>query len=659
MREQKCCSAESPAFFKTTLATCLTHIYMLTLLTLSDFNILTSSAPTLSLNFQNLQSLQITFTPHNLTAPPTPSSSILDLLASQTCTDIQISYDNTITTIPQDLLTRVPKLQSLDLSGNQLTYINLNQPSSSLKSLSINIGLLGLLDVSITPLNFPNLIDLSLTIGNKPNTTNNTGINIVVEFGGNNGSLVIDSPVPINNLTIPTNLSKIELNTTKINILNGQPTDNGTSIPESYCNYYDKANFSLPYSLHPAFNISCGPLKYPIVTGASPLLSNDTIVILNGLFGNSSLDDVIVSINGEHCNIESYSESQIKCSQNLTEISGTVPLIVSVNGNNFTSNSIVNIVNTESSKTNSVVCKYGSINQNGECECLDGYKGIDCSSVVFKANYSQNVRKPEATFTIENGKLNFSLVEIQEIGSKDNIIRNLSIESYFQQGYNISIESDIKYVNSSGYQYFSDQKLFFDEGTSKATINITGWPYLVSSSHLRVIFKMNFDFSSFNSTNQTDSLIPTITSDTPIGEPFVNYYISYGDVTFYSRFLTIVLSDGVKSFSMIEMMTLTADSMIIGVHLPQCKECLIDPDWGVLVKTLDSSEESKSRKGANNNIFAKSWVIITISTVGGTVLIFTLFATVVTVIKIRKHKKEKDSITKIIDAFKEETTPNP
>ncbi|EGG15907.1 hypothetical protein DFA_09576 [Cavenderia fasciculata] len=257
---------------------------------------------------------------------------------------------------------------------------------------------------------------------------------------------------------------------------------------------------------------------------------------------------------------------------------------------------------------------HGQCNEQGICICQQGYYD-DCK--YYKnpnVTFVQNDTKPVATFELDGYQFLFSLVAIQELDGDDMIVQELMTDQwnvtdqsggdltslYYRLLINstlyptlspfVNVTSLIEYSTKDRQLPFGDSIVSVGANSIKVGVNVTGWQYQSVLSHLRVVFSTivnneqsiqscsNGDIPTFEQILGSDSYLRVIKNNTQ----------------FYGRFLSYSYSDGRKTFSRNELINQTSitgrsnESLaLIGVHVPQCSSCLLDPDFSALVVNKD------------------------------------------------------------------------
>ncbi|KAN0038876.1 hypothetical protein ACTA71_001068 [Dictyostelium dimigraforme] len=378
------------------------------------------------------------------------------------------------------------------------------------------------------------------------------------------------------------------------------------------------------------------------VSSIEPPNESGGIVLLNGYFGNQHTD-LSVLIGGQSCSISTSSPptiSNITCSigpgtgiKNITVIQNTV---------SWFSKSMFQYYN-ENYLCPSDCSNHGTCNsKTGICSCSGDWSGFDCSS---KSNQQTNT-------TIDNGSLilnnqdtiySISIYKLIEIDLSGNIVKefnfsntlswdksivndqttNSKIIKYNKQiNYDVtlSISTNItltfEEVNQTGERTFAGINFQLEKGSVKLTISIINYPYKSYLNSLQLLLKSNT--TNNGNTGCGDDNDTNLEKSQSQNSQLDYITIKKVDKVLKGRFINRVISDNRSTFisSSINQSQSSPNEVIVTFDLPHCtKECLLDPDFSVLVDPdfSNSCGTSSSRK----------WVIpvaVVVSVVGALVL---------------------------------------
>ncbi|KAK5574638.1 hypothetical protein RB653_009891 [Dictyostelium firmibasis] len=372
---------------------------------------------------------------------------------------------------------------------------------------------------------------------------------------------------------------------------------------------------------------------------------NGGITVLYGFFGNS-FTDFQVYIGGKFCSINLVNESMINCkappgkgivsisitinkySYNISNIYKYLP--ISNNNNNGggdTSNN--NCINKCTSPTNGDC-------SNSICICKNGFQGYDCSSLT-PPSKSNNTISNDGDTTITNQNTNYqiniqSLLEIDQNGKliKTHLLKgnwNLtkstqssSIQNFIQtlsgDNNNCLITATLEEVKMKRVSNFAGINFTLDENSIKISISIKNYQYQSSLNTLQLTFESSIlkNSESKNDDIQYDSNCNIIDNNkieiNNQEDQYSNYIIiEKNGKQLIGRIISRALSDGRSTFLNTLVLNKTNDSIITALQLPHCtKECIIDPDFQVLVKFNPNTCENQNKTNSKTAIIAGSVV---------------------------------------------------
>ncbi|KAM9949787.1 hypothetical protein ACTFIT_011010 [Dictyostelium discoideum] len=421
-------------------------------------------------------------------------------------------------------------------------------------------------------------------------------------------------------------------------------------------------------SIHPNVTyIAYGLFKYqtPVhyITSVIPCTIDGGEVSIIGWFGNGalSLTSFIVSIGVLDCIITSINQTVITCNVGAGKGTKDIKIINSIHPNIvFIGYGLFNYQNPIKTCPNDCTSpKNGKCNSNtGECECNDPFKGFDCSTKIEITTPPTNssIDKDTGGATIGNQNTNYeiSILSLNEISIDGSTIikshplnGNWSIdnkETKTTSDSNIFIFSQKLINNTCTINYtieevkLKDKSFTFgtttftvEKGSIKLSVLIKDYQYQSSLNTLQLIF-----YSGAVDTNDDDDCNKketTINTSNLNNQQNLNYIqISKNSKTLVGRFINQVIADSRPTFMSSTIINdnnnNNKSSIKIGLNLPHCKnQCLIDPDFSVLVNSDFKESCDKSQKN--------KWIIpvsVVVSVVG-----FSIIITISIIIYI-KHK---------------------
>ncbi|EAL68479.1 EGF-like domain-containing protein [Dictyostelium discoideum AX4] len=339
--------------------------------------------------------------------------------------------------------------------------------------------------------------------------------------------------------------------------------------------------------------------------------------------------------------------------------------VVFIGNNIYQYESIIKACPKDCSNENQGTCN----TVNGECKCKQGFDGFDCS---IKLHDNSTITVPENEVTVGNGESNISNQDTNfKIYFKS--LKEISFNGETIQTFNLSdnwklVTSNVVNNQDTNNNYLFTQTLKNTTCTVTVTIeevkqdsefSFAGTTFTVSKGLVKFTISIaNYQYSSFlntlqlemismagkvedsnynNDCNNKDTEIETNSADQSTTS-FNVIKISKNNKILGARFINRVISDGKPTFLSTTIKNET-DSIIVVLNLPHCtKECLIDPDFSLLVDPQFKPEcESKSRK----------WVVpvaVVVSVVGFSGLAvagFILYKKQSIAIKVQIHKLKR------------------
>ncbi|KAN0034920.1 hypothetical protein ACTFIV_001459 [Dictyostelium citrinum] len=275
-----------------------------------------------------------------------------------------------------------------------------------------------------------------------------------------------------------------------------------------------------------------------------------------------------------------------------------------------------------------------------ECECYPNFGSFDCSGSIGNTPNS-NITIGTNSTTIKNQEINFQIYykQLLEVDYNGKIIKQYplnnnwnsnkssssldQIEHIFTQSINdgnnqCKIISNIKEIIKKQEIIFADTIFKLEPNSIKLTISIQNYTYQnnLNTLKLEMVASVNQDDEeNDNECNKNESSIDT--SNTNDLSVFNYIKISKNNKLFSGRFINRVLSDGVSTFLSSTTTKSSSDSVIISLNLPHCKkECVIDPDFSVLVTP---KFQQNCEKDDNNKKYVIP-VAVVVSVVGATAI---------------------------------------
>ncbi|EGG23039.1 hypothetical protein DFA_05169 [Cavenderia fasciculata] len=289
------------------------------------------------------------------------------------------------------------------------------------------------------------------------------------------------------------------------------------------------------------------------------------------------------------------------------------------------------------SETTQYCFGHGTCDDNGICQCQSGFNPVDNCLTKFADNttYVPNPESPSTNISVDGVEFGFDIVAIQEIGLDNEIVKELLTNSWISNITtnntftdavyqlvisNTSILADtqvtvnITFSTQSRSITFGNQQLLINPNSIKLAVSINGWEYSSNVATLRVVLK--------TTTNNQQS-IEYDCKETDISSFSYDDYgtlqylrVLKDNVQFNGRFIDFALADGRTTYSQTLLINQTQinsnqSSTMIGITLPQCQSCVLDPDFTPLLVVNDKDG------GDCSSSDDQKWKIIVGCVVGG------------------------------------------
>ncbi|EGG19351.1 hypothetical protein DFA_02138 [Cavenderia fasciculata] len=487
-------------------------------------------------------------------------------------------------------------------------------------------------------------------------------IYIVGFFGVNSTSAVIF----FNGSTNANDCTMIHANETVIECHFGSQAIPGlTGIKVNVPNGDCSSQFNIPYPTM-ITSISLEPTTYP---------TDHLYLHLYGYFGKNA-DDGLLYVGEPSQPYYSVrvraSEKDFLCRFDNIPPSGPTRLTINVPNGEYLSNTLLFIPyplptdNECMTRTNN--CSGRGKCENGYCKCdsLDWYD--DCKFNISNNQISKQVfssNNPTISYQYDDYLFKFDLIAIQEVDINNQTIRELkttgnwyytdkstdqlkSLEYQIKNSKglyeNTTIISTIQASNDNDSRtiQFGGESIYIGNNSIKLSVSIKEWPYsMVSESpHLVVLFSTTINnnqtiigcdgsihhIETFQSFQDSDSI------------EFIR--IISNDIQFFGQFLPFVISNNKPTYSKIELINTTRINdqqsiALIGIHLPQCQLCLIDPQFTPLQIDRELFGQGDCSQQPPQKVNPKRNWVFTIMIV----VVVTVTAIIISVIVFKKSPK--------------------
>ncbi|EGG24211.1 EGF-like domain-containing protein [Cavenderia fasciculata] len=377
----------------------------------------------------------------------------------------------------------------------------------------------------------------------------------------------------------------------------------------------------------------------PTIINSLSINNPPMTVNLNGYFGLNITHGRITINDTIGCDIIGAGVAtidSIQCKFNQVLASGPATITVVVPNGQYTSKSLLFIpfpLPTDNScQTKTSNCNGHGTCINGQCVCEPGwYDNCKLQSntnpdVIFQVNNTD----PAPKFEYNDFEFSFNIIAVQELDINDVVIKELQTKKWNVTDLsttdivNINYElvktidfptvdviTTVGFSNQSRTISFGGEDIQLANGAIKIGVNVTNWPFENVLSHLRVVFSTVVNNDQFIQDKCSGELTEIQSFQNFIDNADSLQYLRVvkDNVQFFGRFLEYSVSDGRKTYSKTEVMNTTVLNIdqslaIIGIHLPQCQSCLLDPDFSALIVHDDSSNDECDNEKNN------TWKII-------------------------------------------------
>ncbi|KAN0025502.1 hypothetical protein ACTFIU_001779 [Dictyostelium citrinum] len=415
------------------------------------------------------------------------------------------------------------------------------------------------------------------------------------------------------------------------------------------------------------------PLQY--VTSIVPIISNsEGTVQLFGLFGTVN-DGISVKIGGNNCNITFINSETINCT--LKGGSGLVSVNVTQNGYTWFKKNYFNyIIPVQNCPNNCNGDKSGTCDTNiGQCICKSGYGGIDCTPLIQEtiipiSNSSIDLETGVSKISNEQTNYEIKVIALLELDLDGNtvlkhpLVNSWSIDEnestkpgqyafsqLLDSNKNCKLVTTIEEVTKDTQYSFAGVNFLVVANSLKLTVSINNYTFISSLNSLQLQIESLVSIlpptknEDNNCNDKSQSTITSIDTSGITTDSILNYItIEKNNKIFTGRFINKLLSDGRSTFFSSEVVSRNNESLVIGLNLPHCSNCVVDPDFSVLVSSSFKTSNCDDTNSNNKNNW-KIPVAVVVSVVGFSLIV------VISLIIIKRHRtfiKVKLSTIKLI-----------
>ncbi|EGC40468.1 hypothetical protein DICPUDRAFT_73963 [Dictyostelium purpureum] len=262
----------------------------------------------------------------------------------------------------------------------------------------------------------------------------------------------------------------------------------------------------------------------------------------------------------------------------------------------------------------------------GTCKCNSEFTGFDCSSPIINNNNNQAETETEinnnGTVTIKNQEIGYSIfidsITELDLNNQQITIFNLSnnwilankqesVTTFNQirineDNSNAIIKLIIEEVNNKDKDFtFAGNQFTVTKGGFKLSLSISNWLFKSNLNTLQVQMTSDIQIDSSNSNNKCNKDDNEATIESSSNNNYLMNNINYLKVIknnriLYARFQDKMLSDNRPTTIVANVISNDKKSIKIALNLPHCDECLIDPDFSLLISPDYNFECKDSRK---------------------------------------------------------------
>ncbi|EGG19596.1 hypothetical protein DFA_00174 [Cavenderia fasciculata] len=380
---------------------------------------------------------------------------------------------------------------------------------------------------------------------------------------------------------------------------------------------------------------------YPFIT-AGQMNNEQRLISLYGDFGPFGQNDTTVTINNTiNCMVNQSISNQFNINCSLLSSPTTFGLAsvqLNVSGLLYSKGRVLKFIDPSTNPGGSTtstsggvstpreLCQentqncygHGDCDDKGVCQCQEKYNPIDNCATKFADNttFNANNTSPSSKIEVEGVQFGFEIVAIQEIGVDNEISRELLANSWLS-----SISTNSTMTNATYDLVISNTSILAGTNVT-VTITFSTLPRTVMFGDQQLLINPNSIKLAIHSRYGADGEIQYLR-------------VIKDNVQFNGRFIDFALANGRSTYSqtfVINQTEISGDSdqsvAMIGITLPQCQECILDPDFTPLLVAND--------KGDNCDGSSNTWKIIVGCVVGG--IAFVAIATVSIIFAIKKLK---------------------
>ncbi|KAN0016264.1 hypothetical protein ACTFIU_006228 [Dictyostelium citrinum] len=368
------------------------------------------------------------------------------------------------------------------------------------------------------------------------------------------------------------------------------------------------------------------------ISSVVPCTINGGEVSIIGWFGDDQdythqLTSYNVKIGTLQCTVTYIDTTTIKCNlgagtgtKNIVITNSLYPTVV------FNGVGLFNYINpTKTCPNNCTSSTNGKCNTvTGDCICNADYTGFDCSSLKSgttnpPTNSSVDTSSGNTTLSNQYTTYEISIIELNEISYDGSLVVSYPLYKNWTFMKNNTDLNTFKFIqtlnNTCTIAYIveeikSDQKSFtfgttsftLEKGAIKLSVLIKDYPYQSTLNTLQLVFYSTTGDDLITDCNEKESSTDTSNVDNQQLSSYIK--ITKNSKKLIGRFINQVIADSRSTFmssTIIKNKNNDDSSITLGLNLPHCNECLIDPDFSVLVTDDFQNECGQSTR--------KKWVV--------------------------------------------------
>ncbi|KAK5582428.1 hypothetical protein RB653_004013 [Dictyostelium firmibasis] len=386
------------------------------------------------------------------------------------------------------------------------------------------------------------------------------------------------------------------------------------------------------------------------VNAITPSNENGGKVLLFGWFGSTHLNSSVI-IGSQECIITSINQTVIEC--DIGSGKGVVSTFVYQNSMKWSSQTMYKYQSIQLKCPNDCT---SSLNGNcdttkGVCLCIGNFTGIDCGSYP-TSNPSDGNNGPKTNTTVDdntgsgsinNGDVDYqvSITTLLELGFDGSVINRYNLSGLWEKpnnlsntnsnthtftqtiGKNCTITSTIEEVSKDKDYSFAGIDFKVSGGSLKLSIRILNYPYSSALNTLQLQMKsstLNYSTSKCAITSEDQKVSVDSNGFTNQNDNLNYLTITKNNRKLYGRFLSKMMSDGRSTFTTSNIVSITDIDVNVALNLPHCDDCLLDPDFSILLNSNTKDNVETCDDESDKKISTTTIIAICVSVGGAAIL---------------------------------------